>query len=184
MMKLQMTSSVAICRTKAEARRLLEEYNPSEQTTVACNPTFCVMCDAPTLAKVKEEYGDQVVYDWLALELNNYQDFVGVKEEKKAPYEIIKELSRMMLNRYYYLKLTEFMLFFQRLKYGDYGEMYGCVDAVRILKAIKGFIDDRNILIDKELARQREEQYKRDKANAVSREEYERRKAERERKCI
>lgn len=186
MMRLQGISSVAICKTKEEARNLLKAFNPSEQTALACNPTFCVTCEAPTLATVRKEYGEQVANDWLAIELDDYQNFVGVKEDNKASYAVIKELSRMIQNRYYYLKLTEIMLFFQRLKYGDYGEMFGCVDAVRILRAFKAFVDDRNILIDRELSRQREEQHKEDMKNAISREEYERLKAERERerKCI
>ena len=70
------------------------------------------------------------------------------------------------------------MLFFQRLKYGDYGEMFGCIDSVKILRALRSFIDDRNALIDRALAIQREEQRKKDAATAVSREEYERMKAE------
>lgn len=183
MMRLRETSSVAIRKTKEEARKLLEKFNPSEQTALAVNPTLCVMCEAPTLETVRKEYGEQVVNDWLAIELDDYQNFVGVKEDNKVSYAVIKELSRMIQNRYYYLKLTEIMLFFQRLKYGDYGEMFGCVDAVRILRAFKAFVDDRNILIDKELSRRREEQRKRDMKNAVSRDEYERLKAERERRC-
>ena len=115
-MRLQGTSSVAICRTKEEARNLLKTYNPSEQTTLASNPTFCVTCDSPTLATVRKEYGEQVANDWLAIELDDYQNFVGVKEDNKASYAVIKELSKMIQNRYYYLKLTELMLFFQRLK--------------------------------------------------------------------
>ena len=183
MTRLQKTSSVAICRTREEARRLLEVYNPAEQVTVANNPTHCVMCDSPSLARVKTEYGEQVAYDWLAIELNDYQNFVGVKEENKASYEVISELAKMIHNRYYYLKLTEVMLFFQRLKYGDYGEMYGCIDAVRILRALHSFIDDRNVLIDKEQARLREERYRKEMVNAVSREEYEQLKSERLR-CV
>ena len=46
MTRLQKTSSVAICRTREEARRLLEVYNPAEQVTVANDPTHCVMCEA------------------------------------------------------------------------------------------------------------------------------------------
>ena len=183
-MRLQGTSSVAICRTKEDARNLLKTYNPSEQTTLASDPTFCVTCDSPTLATVRKEYGEQVVNDWLAIELDDYQNFVGVKEDNKASYAVIKELSKMIQNRYYYLKLTELMLFFQRLKYGDYREMYGCVDAVRILRALKDFIDDRNVLIEKEQSRQREEQHKRDMENAMSRGMYEKLKAERKTQCI
>ena len=172
MTKSQETSSVAICRSKDEARRLLEVFNPENQTFYAVNPTQCVMGDYSTLAKIKAEYGEQVVYDWLAVHLNNYQNFVGVKEENKASYDTIKEVAKMIHNRYYYLKITELMLFFQRLKYGDYGEMYGSVDAVRILRAIRSFVDDRNQIIEKIEQRERERKMEEDRKNAVSYEEY------------
>jgi len=175
--KLQQTSSSAICRTRDEARRLLAAFNPSVQAEIASNPTYCIMTEGPTLVSVKMEYGEQVSVDWLVLEINDFQNFVGVKEEGKATYEVVKELAQMILNRFYDLKLTEIMLFFQRMKYGDYGEMYGCVDSVRILKALRLFVGYRNNLIDMEEGKRRAEQYERDRAKAVSREEYERMKA-------
>lgn len=172
MKKSQETSSVAICRSKDEARNLLEVFNPEKQTFYAVNPTQCVMGDYPTLAKIKAEYGEQFVYDWLAVHLNDYQNFVGVKEENKASYRTIKEVARMIYNRYYYLKITELMLFFQRLKYGDYGEMYGCIDAVRIMRALRTFFDERNQIIEKIEQRERERKMEEDRKNAVSYEEY------------
>lgn len=171
-MRLREISSVDIRKTKEEARKLLEKFNPSEQTALAVNPTLCVMCEAPTLATVRKEYGEQVVNDWLAIELDDYQNFVGVKEDNKVSYAVIKELSRMIQNRYFYLKLTEIMLFFQRLKYGDYGEMFGCVDAVRILRALRSFVFDRNIIIDKLEQGERERKQEEERKNAITYEEY------------
>ena len=63
MTKSQETSSVVICRSKNEARNLLEVFNPEKQTFYAVNPTQCVMGDYSTLAKIKAEYGEQVVYE-------------------------------------------------------------------------------------------------------------------------
>lgn len=175
--KLQTTSLAVTCKSKDEARKLLEAYSPAQQATVYKNSTDSVMGDYPTLAKIRTEYGEQVAYDWVAIELNDFQNFTGVAEDRKAPYEVIKETSRMICNRFFFLKLTELMLFFQRLKYGDYGPMFGRVESSRILIALKAFVDDRNIIIDAEQANRQREKEDRDKQCAMSREEYERQKA-------
>lgn len=164
--------------------KLLGEFNPSLQNKCYAHPVRCVYGKAPTLAAVRRDYGEQVAVDWLVIELNDYQDFVGVKEEGKTTFDVINELSKMILGRYYYLKLSEIMLFLQKLKYGDYGEMYGRVDAVRILRALKLFITDRNEIIDKH--EQEESSRKRiaAKKNAISYQEYLARKNKTQYKAI
>lgn len=166
------TSCLAINKSKEEVKELLEKFNPSLQYKCYSHPERCVSGSAPTLAEVNIDYGEQVAVDWLKIELNDYQNFVGVKEENKATFDVVCELSKMILGRYYYLKLSELMLFFQKLKYGDYGEMYGCVDAVRILRALRSFVFDRNIIIDKLEQAERERKQEEDKKNAISYEEY------------
>ena len=169
-------SSTTLCRTikksDREAVELLEKFNPSLQYKCYAHPERCVSGSAPTLAEVNRDYGEQVVVDWLIIELNDYQGFVGVKEENKIKLDVVCELARMMLGRYYFLKLPELMLFFQKLKYGDYGEMYGCVDAVRILRALRSFVFDRSIIIDKLEQEERERKQEEDRKNAISYEEY------------
>lgn len=135
-------------------------------------PERCVNGSAPTLAVVNRDYGELVAVDWLTIELNDYQNFLGVKEESKATLEIICELSRMILGRYYFLKLSELMLFFQKLKYGDYGEMYGCVDAVRILRALRLFMSERSAIINRIEEEGREKRREAERKNAISYEEY------------
>lgn len=120
-------------------------------------------------------YGVQVAVDWLTIELNDYQNFVGVKEENKAALDVVRELSRMIFGRYYFLKLSEMMLFFQQLKYGDYGEMYGYVDAVRILRALRSFIEERNVIIERLEQEEKEKKRASERKNAISYEEYLRR---------
>jgi hypothetical protein len=97
---------------------------------------------------------------------------VGVKEENKLPIDTLKSLSAMILGRYYFLKLSELMLFLQKLKYGDYVEMYGIVDAVKILKALRLFMEDRAILIDRAEQKRKEAERESYARRAVSYEKY------------
>lgn len=170
--KSSSTSCLAISKSKEEARELLEKFNPSVQHKCYAYPERCVSGSAPTLAVVGRDYGEQVAVDWLTVELNDYQNFVGVKEENKATLYVVCELSRMILGRYYYLKLSELMLFFQKLKYGDYGEMYGCVDAVRILRALRSFVVERNIIIDRLEQASREKKLEAERKSVIPYEEY------------
>ena len=59
-------------------------------------------------------------------------------------------------------------MFFCKLKYGDYGEVFGYVDLVRILKALASFVEYRNTII----SRLEQEKFKRkkeeDSKNAIS----------------
>ena len=135
-------------------------------------PERCVSGNAPTLGAVGRDYGEQVALDWLTIELNDYQNFVGVKEEGKASLDVVRELSRMVFRRYRYLKLSELLLFFQRLKYGDYGEMYGYVDAVRVLRALRSFMTDRNAIVERLEQEERERKQERESRDAISYEEH------------
>lgn len=169
-------SCLTISKSKEEAKELLEKFNPSVQHRCYAYPERCVSGSAPTLAVVNRDYGELVAVDWLTIELNDYQNFIGVKEENKATLDVVCELSRMILGRYYFLKLSELMLFFQKLKYGDYGEMYGCIDAVRILRALRTFVSERNVIIDRLGQAEREKKRDEERKNAISYEEYIKRK--------
>ena len=137
------------------------------------------MGNAPTLAVVRRDYGAEIARKWLVIEVGDFNNFIGISEEKKMPLEVMKSLADMIMSRYYYLKLSEVMLFFMRLKYGDYGEMYGSVDALRILSAMRKFITQRNNIIVKEEQKERERQMAESMKHAISREEYDRRHGKR-----
>lgn len=172
MMKSQTTSSVTTVKSKDEAFKLMAIYNPDEQNRFASYPDRCVNGNSPTLSNVSRDYGKQVSSDWLVLELNDYQNFVGVKEDRKAPLEVIRSTASMVYQKYHFLKLSELMLFFHKLKMGDYGEMYGCVDATRILRALRSFMDDRCSLILRAEQEQRDMERAINKQKAISFEEY------------
>ena len=157
---------------KQKVWELLSQYNPSIQTKCIKYPERCISGNAPTLIALKKMYGEELPIDWLKLEINDFLNYVGVKEDNKLVPEKINELSELILARFYYLKLSELLLFFCKLKYGDYGEVYGYVDPMRILKALKSFVEYRNTIISR---LEQEEYFKRleeESKNAVSYSEY------------
>lgn len=177
MMRSGGTSSVIFANWE-QKKELFEIYNPSIQVYCGSHQEECVMEQSPTLAQVKNLYGEDVVKKWLVIELNDFNSFVGVSEERKMNIDVMKLVADMIVGRYYYLKLLELSLFFFKLKCGEYGEMYGGVDPMRIMSAMRLFINDRNIIIDREDRRKQEEKRKEDMKNAITYEEYARRKKE------
>lgn len=172
MRSLQETSSATICKTKEEAKVLLETYSPSELTRFSRYPERCVLGNSPTLAVVNRDYGEQVAVDWLRIELNHYQNSVGVKEDNKADMLLMKETADEILHRYYFLKLSELMLFFNRLRFGDYGKVYGCVDVAFIVQSLRKFLEERAAILNREQSRLDELKREEDRKKAISREEY------------
>lgn len=134
-------------RLYGAAEQFLAIFNPALQLMAARYVERAYRGTAPQLATVCTGYGEPVAIVWLCIQLENVNLFAGVKE--KMPVERQKELAGVILTEYAYLKVTELLLFFHRLKCGRYGRFYGSVDALFIASALLLFIDERR----KELVR-------------------------------
>lgn len=152
----------------------LHRWGANKQAELAVDPTWCCMGGTPTLTQVSNVYGYRLSINWLIAMLTDYQNLIGIKEDNKLNVNALADISKIIYNKYKHLKLAEFMLFFQRMKLGDYGKVYGCIDFAYISRSLRQFCDDRAIIIDRELQRRREEEYRDSLARSVSREEYER----------
>ena len=134
------------------------------------NSNDCFFGEYPTLAEIRKNYGDKTPSAWLVPQLYNLSEYCGVKDKLEgAPLE---ETAFVIATEYYYLKISEIMLFFHRFKTGRYGRFYGCVDPLVITTALRDFAQERiNAIVAKESEdrdREREEQRK----NAITWEEY------------
>lgn len=105
------------------------------------------MGNAPTLAKVRKEYGKQTALDWLRVQINDYQNYVAVKDDNEMPTEVANEVAALILADFYYLKMTEIMLFFRWLKTGRYGELYGRINPQTFFCKLRDFVRERNDII-------------------------------------
>lgn len=172
------TSYLHLKRSKDECITFLRRWGASKQLELTADPTWCCMGGTPTLTQVSNVYGNRLSVNWLIAMLTDYQNVVGIKEDNKLDINALADISEMLYNKYKHLKLAEFMLFFQRMKLGDYGKVYGSIDFAYIARALRQFCEDRALIIDRELQRRREEEYRESLARSVSRQEYERMVAE------
>lgn len=123
-------------------RELLDVFSPKAQLQVCRDLERVFMGSAPTLGLARRAYGRHVAESWLELQIIDLGEFAGCKE--KLTTSQLAELSAMLLDEYGYLKMTEFMLFFQQLKRGHYGKFYGAVDPMQITAAMREFCIERH----------------------------------------
>lgn len=166
-----------LIRRYGTPKDFLQKYNPAYQLRICSNTDECLFGDYPTLGKLSF-YGKSFGGTWLMVQLTELSEYCGCKE--KMSVDVIEQCAELIVMSYGYLKVSEIMLFLFRFKLGDYGKFYGAIDPMVITCALRNFIYDRNLLIDKHEHKLRELREAEEKKNCIPYEEYLRRKAERE----
>lgn len=169
----QPTSSVAL-REKMVARYgsregLLQKANPSKQHWVANNTNEAFFGDFPTLGQLRS-LGDNTPIMWLIPQLVNLSEYCGAKN--KLSSEQLEDLASVISTEFYFLKISELMLFFHYFKAGRYGEFYGSIDPITITKAIRRFVKERGHVIDEHERAEKRKRLEQYAAEAVTWEEY------------
>jgi len=103
---------------------------------------------------------------WLSIQLADLGRFCGARD--KLSDEQLSQTAQMISEDFFYLKVTELMLFFRWFKSGRYGKFYGTIDPMTITTALRQFVEH-------------------DRGNAIARHESEldeRKKAEARHGCI
>lgn len=95
--------------------------------------------------------------------LYDIQEYCGTKT--KWSTNQLSQLAHMIAREYFYLKVTELMLFFVRFKGAHYGRFYGVEDPMVVTCALRTFISERNDII----ARCEQEQREKRKADEIKR---------------
>jgi hypothetical protein len=162
-----------------QAGDFLAVFTPQCQAYAAVHTERAYTGTAPSLAAIEYGYGVQVLEVFLCMQLEDLNMFAAVKT--KLSMERQRELSGLIRSEYPQMKASEVLLFFQRLKCGRYGRFYGAVDALFITSALAQFMQERRA----DLIRIDDERKEREKAvqpepNAISYQEYLRRKQEKQ----
>lgn len=167
---LKRTTELSVEERKKAAIEFMEAFNPRQQMQVVGNPDDCLFGPYWTLAQLKVEYGKNTPVAWLVPQLLNLSEFCGCKG--KLSDAQLEECAFTIATEYYYLKVSELMLFFHKFKAGYYGKFYGNVDPMVITTSLRTFVSFRNQRIwekeSEDAARKREE----DAKNSITWEEY------------
>lgn len=149
-------------------------FAPKNQSWFSEYPDKCYLGTAPTMVMIENTYGKRTSSVWLAQQLIELNLFA--KGEKMDDYQI-KETAKILASNYYYLKSTEFMLFFWRLKSGRYGKFYGGIDPITLGTYLQDFLSERNLEIGR--YEQKERERNKPQTKGISFEEYCKRELER-----
>lgn len=102
---------------------------------------------APELFIVREAFGSRSAVMWLKAQLQHLSEYAGARD--KMTEEALHDLATIILAKYWYLRLSEFMLFIAEFKAGTYGRFYGTVDPMVIGEALRRFDAQRQQEMDR-----------------------------------
>lgn len=137
----------------SDLHSFMEAVNPDVQQAYGRDEQRAVLCDAPTMTVIEQAYGENAAAMWLTAQLTDLAVFAGVKGVLNDRQYM--QLATMIVTEFGYLKATELMLFFYRLKAGHYGTFYGHIDPMMILENIRRkFLPERATIIKEAESRQ------------------------------
>ena len=135
-----------------------EVFSPIKQVNY-CVPEQWERCccgKAPTLAEVGKIYDNGSPKKWLIEQLYELTEYCGCRE--KFSENQYYTLAGMIFNSFYYLKVTEIMLFLYLFKTGKYGHFYGYTDPMTIFQSLDSFVkNDRREIRERKEEREREQ---------------------------
>lgn len=123
------------------ADEILKTFSPSRQSEFAKARDKCLTGHAPSVARLARAYGHNIAVAWLELQLVEVGETCGARKQDVAQ---LQSTAEALICEYGYLKMTEWMLFFSKLKIGVFGSFYGAVDSMRIGECLKEFLTWRS----------------------------------------
>mgnify|MGYP001679642722 FL=1 len=164
-----------------ERTAFLERYNPQVCRLMALDADRCFRGNAPSLVRVKRDYGVQTAVTWMTIQLSETARLWGSSD--KISGEMLEAVAESFVGEYSKLNLAEIGLYLSRLRAGVYGKVaYGKLTPDHMVSHVQTFLAQRSREIDvfrreqERIDRQRER--KRWASRAVSHEEAKRRYAE------
>ena len=150
-------------------------FNPDIQYVMQQDKDDCYFGRYPTLARLNKEYCNTASVQWLNIQIYNLNEYCGCKD--KMTQQQILDCARTISGMYYFLKVSELMLFFFRFKAGFYGKFFGSVDPMVITTALSQFCKERgeaNAKHDNEIRMKQINEFRK---NAISYEEWKKSKS-------
>lgn len=162
--------TMLVLQKYGEREQFLKQMNPNSQKFAAQYPARAFFSEsAPTLTVLRHAYGENMPAMWMLPQIFDLCEFTGVKKMDESQ---AVSLANVITQEYGYLKVSELLLFFYRMKTGRYGMFFGAVDPMRIMDALSQFMRER--AYEYELKQNEDEKREREEAakNAISLREY------------
>lgn len=141
------------------------------QLAMASNVHQCFFSDRyPTLIELNQGYSWNTAIKWLSVQLFDLSEYCGCRV--KMTNRQMEQCAGSIVHRYGWLKVSEIMLFLVRFKQARYGKVYGAIDPMAILDALKDFVVERQEAYFHNEQEERERKASEERMQAVTWEEY------------
>ena len=157
-------------KSASELKELLIDYAPNKQVYLCKDKDLCYFGMSPTLAEINREYSELAATAFLVPQLTNLAEFANCKTSFGEGQ--IRSCAEMIASEYYFLKISEIMLFCYKFKSGEYGQFYGSVSPMTIMVALKQFARERNDIISQHESEERQKEREKAKEKLISAREY------------
>ena len=145
-------------------------FNPDLQMKICRDKQLCFFGDAPALSEINMAYGEMTATMWLVPQLYDLSEYCGCKDKLQG--KSLEECASVIATEFYWLKVSELMLFFHRFKSGRYGKFYGSVDPMVITTSLRSFLLERAYEIDERDKLEREIEDRESQRKAITYEEF------------
>lgn len=156
-------------KSNKDQKQFLVDFSTAVQEKITGDADLCYFGNFPTLAEIKN-MGSNTPVMWLIPQLYNLSEYCGCRDKMSKAQ--IYECASLIASEYYYLKISELMLFFRKFKLGKYGKFYGSVDPMVITTSIRSFVNDRNDAYIQRESNLLDESYIEDSKSAITYTEY------------
>ncbi len=140
------------------------------QLQVCKDREACFFGNSPTLAIVDKTYGRYTAVAWLIPQLADLSLCCGLKED--ASKEQLRFVAVAIATDYYWLKVSELMLFFFRFKACHYERFYSRFDPQAILLSLRTFLGERARAYEIRDGEKRRRKNQEQRSRCISFEEY------------
>ena len=137
----------SLLSSHSDLQSFMIAINPNLQQYSAEHVERAFFGTAPTLLTLRCAYSDDAATIWMLPQLHDLNEYCGCKE--KLDEQQLRQLARIIITEFPYLKVSEIMFFLHRFKSGRYGRFYGAIDPLVIVTALRhDFMSERAAAID------------------------------------
>ena len=126
-------------QSKKPLRELAISFSPKNLALAHKNEDVCYVGNYPTLQTLDRVYGEGAASFLLVPYITDLAVFAGVSPST----EDVKNLCEMIACEYWFLKITEVMLFFWNFKAGMYEKFYGKFSSMDVMVSLRRFVEER-----------------------------------------
>lgn len=144
----------ALRMTHGDVQGFCAAYPPVVQGRCADNPVRAITGNAPRLSAVKAAWAGGA-QTWLMLQIFDLNEYAGNKDKMSGTQA--EQCADIIARDFGYLRVTELMLFFQRVKSGKFGKFYGGVDAITLCAMLREWVrTERSRVVEEQEQRHRQ----------------------------